>query len=48
MFEYASAFQQDLSTWDFSGKKFAQAFDGVQMPAEYYPVGCVDSACRGY
>ncbi len=46
MFNGASTFDQDLSTWVFSGKNIDDAFEETQTYPEYYPVGCDDSLLR--
>ena len=40
MFNGASAFDQDLSRWDFCEMDFTMVFTGTGMQDEYYPVGC--------
>jgi hypothetical protein len=40
MFDGASIFDQDLSSWDFCEMDFDNVFTGTPMRDEYYPVKC--------
>jgi hypothetical protein len=44
MFDGASIFEQDLSSWDFTDKSVGDAFRGTQMHDPFYPLGC-DTEC---
>ncbi len=47
MFDGASIFDQDLSSWDFCEMDFTLVFSGTPMRDEYYPVGCDSQSPSG-
>jgi hypothetical protein len=47
MFDGASIFDQDLSSWDFCEMDFDNVFTGTNMGSEHYPVGCDSQSPSG-